>query len=148
LSIENLARSAMPVMLGLHPYFREPEQAQLRAITPRVWLADSASLPTEQVTTPAEWSFDRARPVVAVPLDHCFADWNGSALLLWPDLRVDIRATNCRHLHVYAPRGRDFFCVEPMSTAAGALNRNRDEATVVQPNSRFEIQVSFEIGAA
>jgi len=146
LSIENLAHSPMPVMLGLHPYFCDPNQAQLQAQTPSVWLTDSASLPTEEVATPLDWSFDRARLITAVPLDHCFTHWNGTAVIRWPDLRVDIRATNCRYLHVYAPSGREFFCVEPLSAAAGALNRN--EATVVQPGARFEIQVSFAVGAA
>jgi aldose 1-epimerase len=82
LSIENLAQSPMPTMLGLHPYFCDPDQAQMQASTPRVWLADNASLPIEEVATPIDWSFDQARPVTAVPLDHCFADWNGSAVLI------------------------------------------------------------------
>ena len=146
LSIENLAQSPMPVMLGLHPYFCDPDQAQLQARTPSVWLTDNACLPTAEVATPPDWSFDPARAITAVPLDHCFTNWNGTAVLRWPDLKVEIRATNCRFLHVYAPSGRDFFCVEPLSAAAGALNRN--EATVVQPGARFEIQVSFAVGAA
>ena len=148
LSIENLAQSAMPVMLGLHPHFCDPDQAQLQASTPRVWLVDNASLPIEEVATPLAWSFDRARSITAVPLDHCFADWNGSAVIRWPDRRIDIQATNCHYLHVYAPPGRDFFCVEPLSAAAGALNRDRGEATVVHTGARFEIQVSFKVGAA
>jgi aldose 1-epimerase len=148
LSIENLAQSPMPVMLGLHPYFCDSDQAQLQASTPRVWLADNASLPIEEVATPLDWSFERARSIAAVPLDHCFTHWNGSAVIRWPDRRVDIQATNCRYLHVYAPSGRDFFCVEPLSAAAGALNRHRSETTVVQPGARFEIEVRFAIGPA
>ena len=148
LSIENLAQSPMPVMLGLHPYFCDPDQAQLQAETPRVWLTDNASLPTEEVATPLDWSLDRARSITAVPLDHCFTHWNGTAVIRWPDRKVHIRATNCRYLHVYAPAGRDFFCVEPLSAATGALNRNRGEATVVQPGDRFEMQVSFAVGGA
>ena len=148
LSIENLAQSPMPVMLGLHPYFCDPDQAQLQARTPSVWLTDEAFLPTEEVATPLDWSFDRARLLTAVPLDHCFTHWNGSAVIRWPDLKVDVRARNCGFLHVYAPPTRDFFCVEPLSAAAGALNRNRNEATVVQPGARFEIEVSFAVGAA
>lgn len=148
LSIENLAHSAMPVMLGLHPYFCDPDQAQLQAGTPSVWLTDNASLPTEEVATPPDWSFDQARSITAVPLDHCFTHWNSSAVIRWPDRKVHIRATNCRYLHIYTSSGRDFFCVEPMSAAVGALNRNRDEATVVQAGARFEIQVNFAVGAA
>jgi aldose 1-epimerase len=148
LSIENLAQSAMPVMLGLHPYFCDPALAQLQAAVPRVWLTDSACLPVEEVATPIGWSFDRARSIGAVPLDHCFADWDGRASLLWPDRTLAIRATNCRYLHVYAPPGRDFFCVEPQSAPAGALNRGADETTVVAPNGRFEMRVHFEVGVA
>ena len=148
LSIENLAQSAMPVMLGVHPYFCDPKQAQLQASTPRVWLTDDESLPIEEVATPLDWSFDRSRPITAQPLDHCFTHWNGRAVLRWPDRRVDIRATNCRYLHVYAPSQLDFFCVEPLSAAVGALNRNGDEPTTVQPGARFEICVTFEVGAA
>ena len=148
LSIENLAQSGMPVMLGLHPYFCDAALARLQAVLPRVWLTDRASLPVEKVATPIDWSFDRARPIAAVPLDHCFVDWNARAALLWPDRRVDIRATNCHYLHIYAPSGRDFFCVEPQSAAAGALTRGAEEATVVAPGGRFEMQVHFEVGAA
>jgi aldose 1-epimerase len=137
LSIENLAKSPMPVMLGLHPYFCNPHQARLHAKTPRVWLT---------VDTPLDWSFDRTRAISAVPLDHCFTHWNGAAVIRWPDLTVDIRATHCSYLHVYAPSGEDFFCVEPLSAAVGALQRN--EAAVVQPGERFAIQVSFAVGAA
>jgi aldose 1-epimerase len=148
LSIENLSPSAMPVILGLHPYFCDPGLARLQAAVPRVWLTDSASLPVEEVATPIDWSFGRARSIAAVPLDQCFVDWDGRALLLWPDCRLGIRATNCRYLHVYAPPGRDFFCVEPQSAAAGALNRGAGEATVLAPGGRFEIRVHFEVGVA
>jgi aldose 1-epimerase len=81
-----------------------------------------------------------------VPLDHCSAGWNASAGVVWPDRRVDIRASNCRYLHIYAPSGREFFCLEPQSAPDGALNRNRNEATIVQTGERFEMQVSFEVG--
>jgi aldose 1-epimerase len=148
LSVENLAQSSMPAMLGLHPYFGDAGRAQLQASAPRVWLTDRASLPIEKVATPAEWSFDCARAIAAVPLDNCFADWNESAVIVWPDRRVDIHASNCHYLHVYAPAGRDFFCVEPQSAAAGALTRGQGEAEVVAPGGRFEVRVSFEIGAA
>jgi aldose 1-epimerase len=146
LSIENLGKASMPVMLGLHPYFSSPDQARLQASTPRLWLTDDASLPTEEVETPVNWSFHRARAITTVPLDHCFTHWDGAAVIRWPDLTVDIRATNCICLHVYAPSGGDFFCVEPLSAAVGALNRN--EAAVVQPGERFAIRISFAVAAA
>jgi aldose 1-epimerase len=135
----------MPVMLGLHPFFCDAARAQLQTVVPRVWLTDTAHLPVEEVATPIDWSFAQTRAITAVPLDNCFVGWSGSALLLWPDRRVEIRASNCPYLHVYAPFGRDFFCVEPQSAPAGALCRDAGEATVVPPGQRFELQVSFAV---
>jgi aldose 1-epimerase len=146
LSIENLSDTPMPAMLGLHPYFPTAARAQMHARMPRVWLADREALPTEEALTPPDWRFDPARPVAAVPLDHCFSGWDGVASLRWPDRVVTLRAPHCRHLHVYAPAGREFFCIEPQTAAPGALARG--EATVVAPAERFAISVNFAVGAA
>ena len=145
LSIQNLARSAMPVMLGLHPCFYDARLALLQASTPRVWLVDDASRPSEKIATPPDWSFDRGRSITAIPLDHCFENWNGGAVISWPDRKVYMRATNCRYLHVYAPAGSDLFCVEPLSAAAGALDRDQYETTLVQSGAHFEIHVTFHV---
>jgi aldose 1-epimerase len=144
--IENLSATPMPAMLGLHPYFSEPACAQLLAQLPRVWLTDHAVLPLHEAPTPPAWRFDPGRAMAAVPLDHCFSGWNGSATLRWPDRTVTVHTAHCSFLHVYAPAGRDFFCVEPQSAAPGALSRNRGEATVVAPGERFAIRVQFSVG--
>ena len=148
LSVQNLAPSPMPVMLGLHPYFGGAADAALQTGVPRVWLTDGGSLPVEEVVTPVDWSFDQPRAIATVPLDHCFVDWNARARLFWPDRRVEMRATHCRYLHLYAPAGRDFFCIEPQSAAAGALNRDANEATLLPPGERCEIQMSLAVEAA
>ena len=148
LSVENLDTAPMPAMLGLHPYFADAPQARLQARLPRVWLADAQALPLEEVATPAQWSFDSGRAVQAVPLDHGFCGWDGIAVLTWPERSCTVRAAQCQFLHVYAPTGRDFFCVEPQTAAPGALGRNPTEAQVVAPGQRFAIRVLFEPGAA
>ena len=148
LSIDNLSQAPMPVMLGLHPYFHDAAHAQLQAELPRVWLTDDAALPVRQTPTPTDWRFEPRRAINAVPLDHSFSGWNGFASLRWPDRTVTLRATHCNHLHVYAPAGKDLFCVEPQTAAAGALGRNGGEATVVAPGQRFGIRVNFMVGAS
>lgn len=146
LSVENLANSPMPAVLGLHPYFADPARARLQAHTPRVWTMDARSLPVAQIPTPAAWSFAEGRAVGAVPLDHCFAGWDGVAILRWPEFTLQLRASNCGYLHVFIPRQAGFFCVEPQTAAIGALGRGPDEAAVVQPHERYVMQVSFEVG--
>lgn len=145
LSIQNMSGTPMPAMLGLHPYFPDAARAELRARLPRVWRTDGDALPLEETPTPPEWRFDPARAVRTVSLDHCLSGWDGLAALSWPDRVVTVRAKCCNHLHLYAPAGRDFFCVEPQSAAPGALGRG--EATVVSPGERFAIEVRLSPGA-
>jgi aldose 1-epimerase len=148
LSIANLGDAPMPAMLGLHPYFPDAASAQLQAHLPRVWLTDRAALPVEETQAPPAWGFDAPRAVSALGLDHCFSGWNGKATLRWPDRTVSIHATRCHHLHVYAPGGSDFFCVEPQTAAPGALSRDSAEASSVPPGERLAIRVDFVVGAA
>lgn len=146
LSIKNLNSEPMPAALGLHPYFPDAARAKLSARLPRVWRTDGNALPLEEVPTPAEWRFDPPRAVRSVPLDHCLSGWDGVAELSWPERFVTLHATRCSHLHVYAPAGRDFFCVEPQSSAAGAMSRG--DIMVVPPGERFAIAVNLAPRAA
>ncbi|HEY2676776.1 MAG TPA: aldose 1-epimerase [Steroidobacteraceae bacterium] len=148
LSVQNLSDAPMPAMLGLHPYFGDAARAQMRAQVPRVWLTDRAALPVRETQTPVDWGFDPARAVDSVPLDNCFSGWNGTAALCWPERTVTLQATHCKHLHVYVPPREDFFCVEPQTSANGALGREAGEATVIAPGERFAIEVQFSVGAA
>ena len=144
LSIQNLASTAMPAMIGLHPYFPDPPRARLTAYLPRVWRTAN-DLAIENVVTPDAWQFEGSQPLQDVPLDNSFSDWPGAAQIRWPDRRLSVRATNCGHLHIYTPRGRDFFCLEPQTAPAGALNRGRG-FSVLEPNDRLAIDVDFMIG--
>ncbi|MGB6450899.1 MAG: aldose 1-epimerase [Steroidobacteraceae bacterium] len=147
LSIENLGAAPMPAMLGLHPYFPGAGRAQLRARLPRVWLTDAAALPLEETATPPAWLFEPPRSVQAVSLDHCFCGWSGHASLEWPGRTVSVRALNCPYLHVYAPAGRDFFCIEPQTGAPGSLGRNGGETSVLAPGGQMTIEVQLHVTA-
>jgi aldose 1-epimerase len=148
LSIENLSDEPMPAMLGLHPYFPDAANARVRAVLPRVWLTDTEVLPVREARTPSDWSFDAARPIRAVAIDNSFSGWNGTASITWPRRSVTLNATHCGFLHVYAPAGRDFFCLEPQTAAPGALGRNAGEPTVIPPGQRFAIRVQFVPGVS
>jgi aldose 1-epimerase len=145
LSAQNLSSEAMPLMLGLHPYFNDARHARLQAQLPRVWRTDAAALPVEDAATPTAWRYDTPRAVGALPLDHCFAGWDGEAVISWPDCTVKLHAERCDHLHVYAPAGRDFFCIEPQTAAAGALVRGGDEISAVPPGERAALRLRFDV---
>jgi aldose 1-epimerase len=147
LLVQNLATTPMPATIGLHPYFADAQHARLEAHLPRVWRTEG-NLAVENVATPDAWRFEPSRQVATLSLDHSFSDWPGIVDITWPDRRLQMRAINCRHLHIYTPAGRDFFCVEPQTAAAGALNRGGNEVAILGPKARLAIQVDFAIGVA
>jgi aldose 1-epimerase len=138
----------MPAMLGLHPYFPRATLATVAARTRTVWLTDAQALPVQEVMTPAEWSFDRPRLASRVGLDHCFDHWDGAASVSWPDQILNMTATGCRALHVYTPPDTDFFCLEPQTAAAGALNRASGEGAELASGQRLEIKLGFTVRQA
>jgi aldose 1-epimerase len=119
---------------------------QARART--VWLTDAQSLPVQEVHAPQDWSFEHRRGAARVGLDHCFDHWDGTASVRWPDRFLKISASGCRALHVFTPPGLDFFCLEPQTAEAGALNRGSATVARLAAGERLDMTVSFSVGQA
>jgi aldose 1-epimerase len=129
ITLTNRGDAAMPVGLGMHPYFPRHGNAVLTADVTAVWLTDETCLPTERVACPDRWNLGAGARVDALCCDNQFEPWNGSARISWPDeqMSLDIKASDdLNRLIVYAPEGRDFFCVEPVSHVTDAFNRSAD----------------------
>lgn len=126
--LDNLERHAVPAGIGLHPFFTRDADSELTCRTAGVWLTDSEVISAERVPVPAPWDFSQPRRVNDVALDNCFDGWDGRASLRWPSrgLAVDLSATEVfRHLVIFTPPARPFFCVEPVSHANGAIGSTR-----------------------
>lgn len=145
LSVQNQSDTTMPAMLGLHPYFPQAAAATVQAHARTVWLTDAQALPVQEVMTPPDWSFERARRATRVELDHCFDHWDGAALVLWPDRVLKMNATGAHALHIYTPAGADFFCLEPQTAAAGALNRAQREVAQLAPGESLAMTVRMSL---
>ena len=148
LSVENRSDSIMPAVLGLHPYFPQAALATVEARARTVWLPDAQSLPVQEIMTPRDWSFDLPRSAARVALDHSFDHWDGVAIVRWPDRTVRLSATGARALHVYTPANAGFFCLEPQTAAAGALNRAAGEFAGLAPGERLDLGVTFSVEQA
>ncbi len=124
MAIENLEDRPVPAGLGLHPFFVRDAETTLACRCRAAWTADAEVLPIERIAVPPAWDFAHARPVDGVVLDNCFDGWDGRAEITWPNhgLRLALEASHpFRHLVIYVPPGRDFFCVEPVSHANGLV---------------------------
>jgi aldose 1-epimerase len=85
LALSNMDARPMPAAIGLHPYF-PAAGARLLLRARAQWLTTNDGVPTEEARTPAVASLAAGVDVAALDLDHCFADWNGVAEIVWPDL--------------------------------------------------------------
>jgi len=122
LSVTNLDDAAGPFGLGFHPYFPDAGTARLTTATTGLWEASDDLLPVREVASPP-WD---ERPVRSdILLDHCHTGWSREAAISLAPGKPALRLTASkalRWLHVYAPPGEDFFCVEPVSHAPNAVN--------------------------
>ncbi|QIG80212.1 aldose 1-epimerase [Stakelama tenebrarum] len=137
LEIRNDDRGAMPVSLGFHPYFSRDGATALQFEAGHVWLADDQMLPTK--TAPADhfgdWS--AALPLEQPQLiDHCYADWNGSAIVTRDDGDIRLAGSGTPALHIFLPPGEAFFCAEPVTAMPDAVNH--DEAAVLAPGKTMQ----------
>lgn len=125
LSVENLGADAMPVGLGWHPYFPSTAGTRLRARVDAMWATDAEAMPTALVAADPRLASDEGLPIRDVALDNVFTGWQRGATIAWPQtgaqLAIDADAP-LDFLVVYAPRGKDYFCVEPVSHCTDAFN--------------------------
>lgn len=124
LSLANTDAAAMPAGLGLHPYFAVEAATRLQLSAPRVWLTDAREIPERLAAAGELIDWSEGVAVAKAPLvDHAYADWDGRVALLHDGWRVDLTASpNARWTQVYAPRGENFVCVEPVTHRPDAHN--------------------------
>ncbi len=130
LELVNESGRAMPAGLGLHPYLPKPPGTRLTAAVRSVWLGDATLLPRERARVPREWEFPAGITMDEVVVDNGFTGWDGRATIDWPRLgrRLTVEADQAfGHLVVYAPKGGDYLCVEPVTHMTDAVN-HPDEA--------------------
>ena len=126
LSLTNAANEPMPAGLGLHPYFPAPAGTQLRLAAATVWQSDATLLPVASAPAASVVDWTRGAAVAQGRLiDHTYQEWDGQATITHGEHGGTTRlsASGARGVHVYAPPGEAFCCVEPVSHLPDAINR-------------------------
>ena len=133
-TIVNESAEPMPVSIGFHPYYQlsdAPRDEWTLASGARThWLLAPTKLPTGE-TEPIEKIFPnpRAATLAAYDLDDVFGDLERDAqghaamTIAGKSQRIAIElGPNYRSVVVWAPKGRDFICIEPMAGITDAIN--------------------------
>jgi len=128
LTLANTGTTTFPFGLGWHPFFPRDSATTLRFEARDVALNDATQLPVRRVAATGAWSFASARNPGRATLDNVFAGWRGQAALAAEDGTATTLAADsaCDRLVVYAPEGRDFIAVEPVTHDTDAFNRAAD----------------------
>ncbi len=137
LELANLSSEPMPAGLGFHPYFEKPGRF---TATVDGWWTGAAVLPDGWDERESFRSFD----VDALVADNTFTGWDGKALIDSPGGRITV-SSDLNFLHVYSPKGSNFFCLEPVSAAPDALNHPERGLRVVGPGETLSATMSISV---
>jgi aldose 1-epimerase len=133
LALTNHSGRAMPYSIGFHPYFPRTAQTKLRADVKGVWLADESITPTERAAPDALLDLANGALLEAAPfVDNTHYGWAHEATTLESDQVIEL-SSDADFLHVFLPRGENFFCAEPVTAMPDAFNRQ------AQSDSGFRI---------
>lgn len=142
LSFTNTDRRAQPVGLGWHPYFPKRSRSRLHIECAGRWENDPAThLPTVHV---AQRGIDA--DVRHLDFDHCFDGWQGTARIRDEAMAVAL-SSSLRHVVVFTPPTRDYFCVEPVSHVNDAVHAPDPVARGLRdmaPDETFEAWMRIE----
>ena len=128
LTLENLSNDVMPAGMGLHPHF--PLAVDMRvsmACADRVVMTDGLLPTLEKLDDHGEVNPLADRPWLRRGLDDVFAHRSGGVQIVWPDQPWSLSVepdSMLPHWIVYAPRGGEFICIEPLSHVPNAVNIN------------------------
>ncbi len=122
--LKNTSDRSMPAGLGFHPYFPRSAADLFTAHVAGKWNVSDDLLPTRHEACSSQDYWSQQHLPDDVTLDNCFTGWDGKFTIARKDLLIRVIASEAlKFLHIYAPRGADFFCAEPVSHMPDALNR-------------------------
>jgi aldose 1-epimerase len=123
LALENTGDVPTPMGMGWHPFFVRPPGTRLRLSARTIFGRDARNLAIGPRPTTG---IDGADAVLEGLHDAHLAGWDGAAEIGFADgSTLLLRAEGAwrGNVHLFAPRGYGFLCVEPVSHAPDAANR-------------------------
>lgn len=149
-AVINAEDTEMPAGTGLHPYFDRTDDSTLELEAAGV--REAGEGPPEPGPVPVEWDFSTARVLDAQPFEVLYSGWKRRATIAWPDRGVAVVMTAgapLDHLCLWTPDDRPYFCVEPVSNIADAINHfsrgvSGTGIRVLAPGESVSAWVTFE----
>jgi aldose 1-epimerase len=126
LSVCNTGETPMPAGLGFHPYFPRDDETRYHSLHTGEWQTADEGLPFALHSGAKAIDWWHGQPVASRCVDTVYAGRHGPMHIVWPRRHLSLTIAPCDGLPltvVYIPAKADFFCVEPVSHATDAVNR-------------------------
>jgi aldose 1-epimerase len=150
LRLTNTGTRAMPASLGFHPYFLRAGTT-LRADVDGVWLADETALPTTRASKLHFLDLAAGADLTHAPfVDNCHFGWKGRAEIARDGRKFLLTANPAlSFLHVFLPRGEDFFCAEPVSAMPDFLRHDSHYSglRVLEAGESFAVSMALAMAS-
>lgn len=150
LSVTNTDDARMPAGLGLHPYVLTRAGDGVRLDAPSVWIGESL-IPDRLAAAREILDWRSGVERVSAPfVDNAYEAWAGLAEVTGGEHTVRLTSDASR-LHVYAPVGEDFICLEPMTHRPNAINSpvgDPSSPVVLAPGETLSLSMRLTVQAA
>ncbi len=120
LTLKNTGDTPIPGGLGLHPYFARGKDMAISFNAGQYWTPPSAGARGTMGRLPDGLGSGRFAPPPSALRDHSYAGFAGAATIVGAGGGVSL-VSDAPILHVYAPEGEDYLCLEPVTHLPGAL---------------------------
>jgi aldose 1-epimerase len=143
LSIRNTGATAMPAGLGLHPYFQRRRGTHIEFVATGFWTPPQrdGGAPGLLAGLPGELGTGSPAALPDNTLDHSFTGFAGGVTITGEGPPIVLRS-DAPILHVFAPAGADYFCLEPVSHLPGEFPR----AARLRPGDSLSLSMSIGRG--
>ncbi len=123
LKLKNDTPLPMPYGMGLHPFFKNNKKTMIQYNTQNIWYRGDDPIMGQPYPLPKELDFSEPKTLPRTTTNISMDNWDGISQVIQEDYSVTIQADDSMgHLTLFIPRGKDFFCLEPVSHTPDAFN--------------------------
>lgn len=118
LTLRNTSDKIMPAGLGLHPYFERKADTRICFKAASFWSPPAGDGNGSQSSIPDDIDYSEGNALPDKTIDHSFAGFDGKVIIEQGGRRIMLTC-DTPILHLYAPKGEDYFCLEPVTHLPG-----------------------------
>lgn len=118
LTLRNTSDENIPAGLGLHPFFERNANTRICFKATSFWSPPANGDNGSESPVPDYVDYSEAKSLPGETVDHSFAGFDGEVIIEQGDRKVTLTC-DAPILHLYAPKGEGFFCLEPITHLPG-----------------------------